>query len=584
MIKTLFGQIRENRRASILTPLYTAGEVFMEILIPFVTARIIDEGIQAGDFGKICLYGGLMLLFAFISLFFGVQAGKTAAEASTVFACNMREGIYENVQTFSFSNIDKYSTAGLITRMTTDVTNVQNAFQMILRIAVRAPLMLICSFIMCCVINARLSLAFLGALIVLACGLLFIMKKVSPIFNEVFGKYDDLNACVQENVTAIRVVKAFNREDFENRKFGKAAELLYKLFVKAEGLLALNSPIMMAVIYACMLALSWLGAHDIVIGTMTTGNLTSLFSYVMSMMTSLMMLSMIFVMVSMSMASARRIAEVLEEKAALTDPEQPVMTVENGSIDFNHVSFSYKQGSGEEVLKDIDLHITSGETVGIIGGTGSGKSSLVSLISRLYDVTEGSVCVGGLDVRKYDMEALRNQVSVVLQKNVLFSGTILDNLRWGKADATEEECAEVCAQACADEFIERFPDRYQTHIEQGGINLSGGQKQRLCIARALLKRPKILILDDSTSAVDTATDAHIREAFREHIPGTTKLIISQRISSVEDADRILVLDGGRVSGLDTHKALLQTNAIYREIYDAQMSSGGDFDEHRGGAL
>ena len=583
MLKALLGQIKENRKASILTPLYTAGEVFMEILIPFVTARIIDAGIQAGDFGKVCLYGGLMLLFAFISLFFGVQAGRTAAEASTGFACNMRESIYENVQTFSFSNIDKYSTAGLITRMTTDVTNVQNAFQMILRIAVRAPLMLICSFIMCFIINARLSLIFLGALIILACGLLFIMKKVSPIFNEVFGKYDDLNASVQENVTAIRVVKAFNREDFENKKFGKAAELLYKLFVKAEGLLALNNPIMMAVIYACMLALSWLGAHYIVSGSMTTGNLTSLFSYVMSMMTSLMMLSMIFVMVSMSMASARRIAEVLEEKPALVNPEDPVMTVENGSIDFDHVSFSYKQGSGEDVLKDIDLHIRSGETVGIIGGTGSGKSSFVSLISRLYDVTEGAVCVGGVDVRKYDMEALRNQVSVVLQKNVLFSGTILDNLRWGKEDATEEECMAACAQACADEFIEQFPARYQTHIEQGGSNLSGGQKQRLCIARALLKKPKILILDDSTSAVDTATDARIREAFQTHIPGTTKLIISQRISSVEDADRILVLEGGRISGFDTHEALLQTNAIYREIYEAQMSSGGDFDEQAGGA-
>lgn len=567
-----------------MTPIYTAGEVFMEILIPFVTARIIDEGIQAGDFGKICLYGGLMLLCAFISLFFGVQAGKTAADASTGFACNLREGIYENVQTFAFSNIDKYSTAGLVTRMTTDVTNVQNAFQMILRIAVRAPLMLICSFIMCFIISARLSLVFLGALFVLACGLLFIMKKVSSIFNEVFGKYDDLNSSVQENVTAIRVVKAFNREDFENKKFGKSAELLYKLFVKAEGLLALNSPVMMAVIYACMLALSWLGAHYIVGGTMTTGNLTSLFSYVMSMMTSLMMLSMIFVMVSMSVASARRIAEVLEEKPALTNPENPVMEVKDGSIDFNHVSFAYRQGSGEDVLKDIDLHIASGETIGIIGGTGSGKSSFVNLISRLYDVTAGTVCVGGLDVRTYDMEALRNQVAVVLQKNVLFSGTILDNLRWGKEDATEEECAESCRLACADEFIERFPDRYQTHVEQGGSNLSGGQKQRLCIARALLKEPRVLILDDSTSAVDTATDASIRKAFRTHIPGTTKLIISQRISSVEDADRILVLDGGKVSGFDTHEALLKINAIYREIYDAQVSSGGDFDEQQGGAL
>lgn len=584
MLKTLLKQVGENKKASILTPLYTAGEVAMEILIPFITAAIIDKGIQMGDLGKICLYGGLMIVCAFISLFFGIKAGKTVADASSGFACNLREGIYANVQRFSFSNIDKYSTAGLVTRMTTDVTNVQNAFQMILRIAVRAPLMLICSFVMCCVINLRLSLVFLGALIILAFGLVFIMKKVGLIFSQVFSKYDSLNAGVQENVTAIRVVKAFNRESFENQKFTKAAELLYKLFVKAESVLVLSSPIMMSVVYICMLALSWLGAHYIVAGTMTTGNLTSMFSYVMSMMMSLMMVAMIFVMITMSEASARRIVEVLEEKPLMMNPKEPVSEVSDGRIDFNHVNFSYRQGSGEDVLKDIDLHIKSGETIGIIGGTGSGKSSFVNLISRLYDVKEGSVYVGGLDVRQYNMETLRNQVSVVLQKNVLFSGSILENLRWGKADATEEECADACSQACADEFINRLPKRYNTHVEQGGSNFSGGQKQRLCIARALLKKPKILILDDSTSAVDTATDAHIREAFRTHIPGTTKLIISQRVSSVQDADRILVLEGGQLSGFDTHENLLKTNAIYKEIYDAQMSSGGDFDEHQGGDL
>lgn len=585
MLKTLLSHIGENKRASIVTPVYTSGEVFMEILIPFVTARIIDKGIQAGDFSKIVMYGAIMLLCAFASLFFGVQAGRKAAEASAGLACNLRDGIYENVQTFSFSNIDKFSTAGLITRMTTDVTNVQNSFMMILRIAVRAPLMLVCSFIMCCLINLRLSLIFLCALILLAIGLLSIMKMVTPIYTEVFSKYDALNASVQENVTAIRVVKAFNREDFENKKFGKAAEVLYRLYVKAECLLAFNSPVMMFVVYGCMLMLSWLGAHYIVSGTMTTGELTSLFSYVMSMMMSLMMLTFIFVMVSMSMASAERIAEVLNEKTTQTDPEQAVTEVPDGRIDFDHVHFAYdRSGSGEDVLKDIDLHINSGETIGIIGPTGSGKSSLVNLIPRLYDVTEGSVSVGGIDVRSYDMDALRNQVSVVLQNNVLFSGTVLDNLRWGKPDATEEECAEACALACADEFIEKKEERYMTRVEQGGSNFSGGQKQRLCIARALLKKPKVLILDDSTSAVDTYTDAHIREAFRKRIPGTTKLIISQRISSVQDADRILVLDSGQVNGFDTHEGLLKSNDIYKEIYDAQMSSGGDFDEHKGGAL
>lgn len=578
MIRTLLGQVGEYKRASLLTPLFTGLEVVMEVLIPYVTAAIIDKGIEAGDIGQVYLYGGLMLLLAFLSLLFGILAGKYAARASSGFACNLREGMYANIQTFSFSNIDKYSTAGLVTRMTTDVTNIQNAYQMILRIAVRAPLMLVCSMVMSFFISARLSIVFLVAILVLAAALVLIMTKTTKIFNVVFQKYDDLNASVQENVSAIRVVKAFVREEHENDKFRRAAEKLYALFVKAEGRLAFNNPVMMLVIYGCIIALSWFGAHFIVAGDLTTGNLTSLFSYVMSVLMSLMMLSMIFVMVTMSAASGRRIAEVLEERADLSNPPQPEETVADGRIDFNHVSFSYKHGSGEETLHDIDLHIRSGETVGIIGGTGCGKSSLVNLVSRLYDVDSGSVCVGGKDVRDYDMEALRNQVAVVLQKNVLFSGTILDNLRWGKEDATEEECMQACRQACADEFIERFPDGYHTWIEQGGSNVSGGQKQRLCIARALLKKPKVLILDDSTSAVDTATDARIREAFAKCIPGTTKLIIAQRISSVQDADRILVLDNGAVSGFDTHENLLRDNPIYREIYEAQTRGGGDFDQ------
>lgn len=577
MIKTLSRYIGQYKRDSILTPVFAALEVFMEILIPFVTASIIDKGIQAGDMGKVGQYGGLMLVLAFLALFFGIAAGKYAASASTGFACNLRDGMFENIQTFSFSNIDKFSTAGLVTRMTTDVTNMQNAYQMILRITVRAPLMLICSMAMCFVINVKLSLIFLGVMIFLGCILFLIIRKAMPVFDNVFNKYDDLNASVQENVSAIRVVKAFVREDHENTKFTKAAENLYRLFVKAESILAFNNPVMMLAVYGCILALSWLGAHYIVIGDMTTGNLTSLFSYVLSMMMSLMMLSMIFVMLSMSIASARRIAEVLNETPDLANPGKPVMEISDGSIDFNHVNFSYKKGTGEDTLHDIDLHIHSGETIGIIGGTGCGKSSFVNLISRIYDVTDGSVQVGGRDVRDYDMEVLRNEVSVVLQKNVLFSGTILDNLRWGKEDATEEECIEACRQACADEFIERMPQKYETWIEQGGSNVSGGQRQRLCIARALLKRPKVLILDDSTSAVDTATDAKIRQAFATEIPGTTKLIISQRISSIQDADRILVLEDGAVNGFDTHENLLQTNNVYREIYEAQTQGGGDFD-------
>lgn len=582
MLQTLYRQIGEYKKDSILTPIFTALEVLMEILIPFVTASIIDKGIEAGNMQMVCLYGAVMLILAFFSLFFGIQAGRYAASASSGFACNLRESMYANIQTFSFSNIDKYSTAGLVTRMTTDVTNLQNSYQMILRIAVRAPLMLICSMFMCIVISRRLSLVFLCALFFLAIVLFTIMRKAMPIFDQVFGKYDDLNASVQENVSGIRVVKAFVREDFEKEKFAKASENLYRLFVKAESMLAFNNPVMMLAIYGCIIALSWLGAHHIADGLLTTGSLTSLFSYIMSMMMSLMMLSMIFVMVTLSAASARRIAQVLDEKADLSNPDSAVKDIADGSIDFNEVSFSYRNGSGEDTLCHIDLHIDAGETIGIIGGTGCGKSSFVSLISRLYDVTEGSVCVGGQDVRSYDMEALREQVAVVLQKNVLFSGTILDNLRWGKEDATEEECMEACRLACADEFIQSFPDKYNTWIEQGGSNVSGGQKQRLCIARALLKNPKILILDDSTSAVDTATDARIRQAFSTRIPGTTKLIISQRISSVQDADRILVLEDGKVNGFDTHEKLLASNAIYQEIYDVQMKSGGDFDHNMEG--
>lgn len=578
MIKTLSRYIGRYKKDSILTPLYTALEVLMEILIPFVTASIIDKGIEEGNMHNVLFYGGIMLVCAFLSLFFGIQAGRYAASASAGFAANLREGMYTNIQTFSFSNIDKFSTAGLVTRMTTDVTNLQNAYQMILRIAVRSPLMLIISMIMCFFINVQLSLVFLGALIFLAAVLIFIMRKTMPVFQKVFSKYDDLNASVQENISGIRVVKAYVREDFEKEKFGKAAETLYKLFVKAESLLAFNNPSMMLVVYGCMIALSWFGAQFIVGGTMTTGNLTSLFSYVFAMMMSLMMFSMVFVMVSMSAASAKRITEVLEEKADLADPEEPETEVADGSIVFDHVNFSYKAGSGEDTLHDIDIRIKSGETIGIIGATGSGKSSLVSLISRLYDVKSGAVLVGGRDVRSYDMEALRKQVAVVLQKNVLFSGTILDNLRWGKEDATEEECIEACRQACADEFIERLPQKYNTWIEQGGTNVSGGQRQRLCIARALLGQPKVLILDDSTSAVDTATDAKIKQAFAEHIPGTTKLIVSQRISSIENADRILVMENGRVNGFDTHENLLKNNEIYHDIYTAQMEGGGDFDQ------
>lgn len=579
MIKTLLAQVKEYKTPSLLAPLCAALEVFFDMSVPFVIAKLIDQGVQAGNLAVAMKYGILMLVLATCGLTTGFLAGKFAAQASAGFAANLREGMYDNIQTFAFSNIDKYSTAGLVTRMTTDVTNVQNAYQMIIRIVVRAPLTIVVSMIMCFVVDQRLSLIFLAAVLILGASLLFIMRKAMTTFNYVFRKYDDLNASVQENISAIRVVKAFVREKYENKKFTKAAENIYRLFVKAEKIIIFNVPVMMFIIFGCIICLSWFGAQFIVGGTLTTGELTFLMSYIFAMMMSLMMLSMI--MVSMSTASAERIAEVLNEKADIVNPENPLMEVPNGNIEFNHVHFSYKHGDGEEVLSDIDLSVKSGEIIGVIGGTGSGKTSFANLISRLYDVDAGSVKVGGHDVREYDLEVLRDQVAVVLQKNVLFSGTILDNLRWGNENATDEECMEACRQACADEFIERFPDKYNTWIEQGGSNVSGGQKQRLCIARALLKKPKVLILDDSTSAVDTATDANIRRSFEETIPGTTKIIIAQRISSVQHADKILVLDDGKISGFASHDELLQTNAIYREINEVQQQGSGDFDEEGG---
>ncbi len=577
-MKTVMGCLGRFRKDTVLCVVMAALEVVMDILLPFITAIIIDDGLEAANLPTVYRYGVLMVVMAFLGLLFGAGAGKYAASASSGLAANLREAIYTNIQTFSFSNIDKFSVPGLVTRMTTDITNVQNAFMMIIRVAVRAPLTFLFSFAMCFMINRKLSLMFLFAAAFLIVVIGVIMVVTLKIFNEVFRRYDDLNASVQENVSAIRVVKAFVREDYENNKFAKASANIYRMFVKAEGLLAFNNPAMMIAVYFCIISLSWLGAQFIVFGNLTSGELTSLYSYIMSLMMSLMMLSMVVVMITISMASVRRISEVLKETPDLHNPENPVMKVADGSIDFNHVNFSYKHGSGKNALSDIDLHIKSGETIGVIGGTGSGKSSLVNLICRLYDVDEGSVCVGGVDVRKYDMEALRNQVSVVLQKNTLFSGTILDNLRWGNPDATDEECREACRAACADEFIERLPDGYQTRIERGGTNVSGGQKQRLCIARALLKKPKVLILDDSTSAVDTATAAKIRAAFAAKIPGPTKIIIAQRSSSLDHADRILVLDNGRIDGFDTHENLVKTNAIYQDIYESQVKGGGDFDQ------
>ena len=581
MLKTLGAQIKEFKKDSFLTPVFMILEVLMETVIPLMMASIIDNGVEKGDIHHIYVMGGLMIVTAFVSLFAGVMGGKYGARASTGFARNLRKAMYENIQTFSFSNIDKFSTAGLVTRVTTDVTNIHLAYQMILRMCVRAPITLVCAMIMAFFINAKLACIYLAAVILLGIILAFITVRAHKYFTQVFPKYDDLNASVQENVSAIRVVKAYVREDFEKNRFKKASENIYKMFVKAEGVIVFNNPVMMAAVYTCIILISWIGAKMIVVNSLTTGELMSLLTYCMNIMMSLMMLSMVFVMITMSIASAERICEVLNEKSDITNPEKPDYEVTDGSIRFDHVTFRYNKTSDTPVLDDINLSIASGETIGIIGGTGSSKSSLVNLISRLYDVSAGTVYVGGKDVRSYDLDTLRNEVSVVLQNNVLFSGSIYDNLRWGNPDATDEQCRHACDLACASEFINRFPDGYNTHIEQGGSNVSGGQKQRLCIARALLKNPKILILDDSTSAVDTATDAKIRKAFAEEIPNTTKLIIAQRISSVMNADRIIVLNNGVVNGFGSHEELMETNAIYREVYESQTQGSGDFDE--GGA-
>ena len=581
MIKKLASHLGEYRRAAILTPMFSALEAVMDILLPTIMAFIIDLGIEKGDMNAIVKYGLLTFAVAAIALLLGVLAGKYAAEASTGFAGNLRDAMYENIQHYSFSNIDKFSTAGLVTRMTTDVTNLQNAFQMMERMCVRAPVHLVFALIMAFSIGGPLALIFVVAVAFLLAVLASIMVPTFKIFDRVFKNYDNLNSSVQENVSAIRVVKSFVREGFENEKYTKACEGLYQQFVNAESRLSFNSPAMLTAIYGCNIALSWFGAKYILHGALTTGQLNALFGYIMNILMALMMLSMAFVMISMSAASAKRIVEVLDETTDLPPAKAPVQEVKDGSIRFDHVTFKYKHGSGQPVLNDITFDIKPGETLGIIGGTGSAKSSLVQLIPRLYDAETGTVSVGGVDVRDYDLDVLRHEVSMVLQKNVLFSGTILDNLRWGNENASEEECIRVAKLACADEFIERFPDKYNTWIEQGGSNVSGGQKQRLTIARALLRKPKVLILDDSTSAVDTATDAKIRKAFREEIPGTTKIIIAQRISSVQDADRILVLDNGQINGLGTHEELLKNNAIYQEVYNSQTQGGGDFDKQGG---
>ena len=581
MIKKLVSHLGEYKAVSIKTPLFAALEAIMDVLLPTIMAFIIDQGIEKGDMNAIIRYGLLTFLVAAIALVLGVLAGKYAAEASTGFAGNLRDAMYENIQHYSFSNIDKFSTAGLVTRMTTDVTNVQNAFQMILRMCVRAPVHLVFAMFMAVVIGGPLSLVFVVAVAFLVAVLAAIMIPTFHIFDRVFKNYDNLNASVQENVSAIRVVKSFVREGFENEKYTAACESLYKQFVNAESRLSFNNPAMLVAVYGCNIALSWFGAKYVLHGAITTGQLNALFGYIMNILMALMMLSMAFVMIAMSAASAKRIVEVLDEHTDLPPAKQPVQQVADGSIQFDHVTFKYKHGSGQPVLNDISFTIQPGETLGIIGGTGSAKSSLVQLIPRLYDAESGTVRVGGVDVRDYNLDVLRREVSMVLQKNVLFSGTILDNLRWGDANATEEECIRMAKLACADEFIQRFPDKYNTWIEQGGSNVSGGQKQRLTIARALLRKPKVLILDDSTSAVDTATDAKIRKAFREEIPGTTKIIIAQRISSVQDADRILVLDNGQINGLGTHEELLRTNAIYQEVYNSQTQGGGDFDKQGG---
>ena len=612
MIRTLTKQIGQYRAASIMTPVWTALEVVMDVLIPYVTASLIDKGINAGSMENVYFYGAVMIGMAFLSLAFGIMAGRSVAYASSGFAANLRKAMYRNIQRFAFSDIDKYSTPGLVTRMTTDVQNLQNAYQQILRVTVRAPFRLVLSVMMCLVIDARLSLIFLVAMVVLGFSLFQIISRVARLFKQVFVKYDELNQSVQENIQAIRVVKAFVREAYENEKFGRAAEGLYKLYVRAESLMALNHPVMNLVVYGCIIALSWWGAHFIVGGTLTTGELTSLFTYVMSILQALMMLSMIFVMLTQSAASAQRVSEVIEEEPDIVNPANPVYEIADGSVAFHGVRFDYKaspspsqggkkaahtnsgkvtpplEGTGEALhrrsaLFNVSFEIASGQTIGVIGGTGSGKSTLVSLISRLYDVNQGEVIVGGRNVKEYDLKSLRNAVSVVLQQNILFSGTILDNLRWGSSNATMEECQWACRLAQADEFICQMPQGYDTRIEQGGTNVSGGQKQRLCIARALLKHPRILILDDSTSACDTQTDARIQRAFREELPEMTKIIIAQRISSVQHCDRILVLQGGAVTGFDTHENLLRTNQLYQEIYEIQTSDRGDFDKKGGDA-
>lgn len=582
MVKTILGQVKEFKKDSLVTPACMVLEVIMEMLIPLLMAAIIDNGVEKGDMAYIYKTGAVMMALALFGLLAGMLGAKYGASAATGLAKNLRAAMFNNIQSFSFANIDKFSTAGLVTRLTTDVTNIQNAYQMILRMCVRAPISMVTAMAMAFFINAKLASIYLIAVICLGFCLFLIMGKAMKYFKQIFPKYDDLNASVQENVSAIRVVKAYVREDYENDKFTKASGNIFQMFTKAENILTWNAPLMQVAVYGCILAISWLGAKMVVTDALTTGQLMSLMTYCMNILMSLMMLSMIFVMVTMSMASAERIAEVINETSSLSNPAQPVTEVADGSIVFEHVDFAYRAESEEPVLKDINLEIHAGETIGIIGGTGSAKSSLVNLISRLYDVTAGTVSVGGVDVRKYDMEVLRNQVSVVLQKNVLFSGTILDNLRWGDKNATKEDCIRVCKMACAHEFIEQFPDQYDTYIEQGGSNVSGGQKQRLCIARALLKKPKILILDDSTSAVDTATDSKIRQAFATEIPDTTKLIIAQRVSSVQNADRVIVMDNGRVADFGTHEELLEKSEIYRDVYESQTGGGGDFDQQGGG--
>ena len=578
MLKAIGAQIKEYKRSSVLTPIFMMGEVIMEMIIPLMMASIIDNGVEVGNMKHIYLMGGCMLVAAVLGLTFGILGGKYGAMASAGLARNLRKAMFDNIQTFSFSNIDKYSTSGLVTRLTTDVTNIQNAYQMILRMCMRAPASLLCAMLMSFLISPRLASVYLIAVILLGSVLAIIVTSATKHFSRAFPKYDDLNESVEENVSAIRVVKAYVREDYENSKFRKASGNIYKIFCKAEKIVTWNNPMMNLAVYSCIMLISWMGAKMVVAQTLTTGQLMSLLTYCMNILMSLMMLSMVFVMLTMSVASARRITEVLNEKTELTNPEHPDYEIPDGGIEFRNVSFCYKKDAKTPVLKDINLKIRSGETIGIIGGTGSAKSSLVNLISRLYDVTQGELLVGGKDVRSYDLETLRNEVSVVLQNNVLFSGSILDNLRWGKKDATEEECRYACELACADEFIQKMPEGYNTYIEQGGTNVSGGQKQRLCIARALLKKPKILILDDSTSAVDTATDAKIRKAFAEAIPGTTKLIIAQRIASIQDSDHIIVMDEGRVVGFGTHEELLAQNEIYREVYESQTAGSGDFDE------